>query len=224
MATHLLLDCPKFLTVYPEVARAASPLFSACYWTAFSRRGVPAGIYKRYLTAYELDDIFKQLSVSITDGTNIDILLNLIRISSRYGNSSALQLLLKALELSFEHDNQATKVAQAVRHINDFSRAIPSSAKKEIASVLYSGFCETTSEDVKIYGGKGWQKKRNCAPFSYIQQIVYHRVEPCNFVMHQHRIISRVMSIRIYINFCLDRLRFFIIFVYTENFIIEIGL
>lgn len=98
---------------------------------------------------YAINEILETLSTLVTDATTLDVLTNVIRLSTHYNLESSLRLMLKAVELTFAHDNQPAKLSQALRLINDFDKEVLRKSKNEIAPVLYNGFHQSTSDDVK---------------------------------------------------------------------------
>ena len=98
---------------------------------------------------HTIDDIFVNLCDTVDETISIDVLIALIELSNHYNVSAALSLKLKAISLSFAHDNQPQKITKAIRFINDSNRNFDAANKSEIAKVLYSGFHSTTSEEIK---------------------------------------------------------------------------
>lgn len=81
--------------------------------------------------------------------TSIETLLLLMRLSEQYqSNAAAITLLLKLIELSFNHTNQTDSILAVIRLVNNGKMEI-SSRKVDFAPVLFSGFHNTTSDKVR---------------------------------------------------------------------------
>jgi len=103
----------------------------------------------KMITKHTTSNVMESLTAQIGYNTPIDTLLCLMKMSEQYStNQTAISLLLKALELSFTHINQTDKILEALRIVND-CRTEMATRKGDLASNLYSGFHETTSDTIK---------------------------------------------------------------------------
>lgn len=139
----VIADCFQNYTGVDMVIKEAIPMFDDEESTKMLRLAFDN------VTTYKVEDIITALSNSLTETTSQEALINVIRFSVVYGNSSAFALLLKAIELSFKHDNQPDKVADTIRLINGFERNTLLQQKNKMVEILHTGFSGTTSENIK---------------------------------------------------------------------------